>query len=124
MKKATSIKTRITIWYTSLMLVIITIVLTVAGMLSYQLLMDNMEKDIKFQVSKIAEEIGPRPSPNIFYTLESDREFKNVSIYLENGEHIVGEYSFDISNMEFKDGVLRRETVEDETYIIWQDGNY
>lgn len=119
MKKPTSIKTRITIWYTTLMFVLIAIVLLSVGMLSYQLFMDNLEKDVKFQVSQIAEKIGPKPAPNIFYTVESDKEFKNVSIYLEGGEHIVGQYIYDLTNIGFQDRVLRKETVEGETYIVY-----
>ena len=45
MKKLASIKTRITIWYTSLVFVIIAVVLTVVGVLSYRLSIDNIEKD-------------------------------------------------------------------------------
>lgn len=119
MKKTASIKTRITIWYTSLMFVLIAVVLIVVGTLSYRLFMDNLEKDIKFQVSQIAEKIGPRPSANIFYTVESDREFKNVSIYRENGEHIAGQYIYDLTNMEFKGGILRKETIDGEAYIVY-----
>ena len=53
MKKSTSIKTRITIWYTSLMFVLIVIVLSLVGGLSYQLSIDSVEKDVILQVTQV-----------------------------------------------------------------------
>lgn len=119
MKKPTSIKTRLTIWYTALMFVLITVVLGVVSTLSYQLSMDNLENDIMLQVSQISDKVGARHSMDIFYTVESDKEFKNVSIYLENGEHIVGQYIYDLTNIGFQDRVLRKETIEGETYLVY-----
>lgn len=46
MKKIASIKTGITIWYTSLMFVLLAFVLCSVGILSYQLSIDNVEKDV------------------------------------------------------------------------------
>lgn len=120
MKSFTSIKTRITIWYTALMFVIILVVLSLVGTLSYQLSIDNIEADIKLGVSQVAEKIRTRPSKDIFYDFESKEEFKNVSIYLENGEFIVGQYNYDLSSIPFKEE-LRRETVDGEEYIVFDE---
>ena len=51
MKKPTSIKTRITIWYTTLMFVLIVVVLSLVGGLSYQLSIDSVEKDVTVSLS-------------------------------------------------------------------------
>ncbi len=119
MKKPTSIKTRITIWYTALMFVLIFVVLCLVGALSYQLSMDNVKNNIKMQVMQIADKVGARQSEDIFYTVESKEEFKNVSVYLENGEHVVGQYIYDLSNIDFKDGLLRKESADGEIYIVY-----
>ena len=58
MKKITSIKTRITIWYTSLMFVLIFIVLSLVGGLSYQLSTDSLEKDVILQVTQVTEKLS------------------------------------------------------------------
>ena len=50
MKRFTSIKTRITIWYTLLMFILVSVVLVLVGTLSYQLSIDNIENDVKIQV--------------------------------------------------------------------------
>ena len=52
MKKITSIKTRITIWYTSLMFVLVMVVLSLVGGLSYQLSIDSVEKDVILSMAK------------------------------------------------------------------------
>lgn len=118
MKKFTSIKTRITIWYTILMFVLISVVLVLVGTLSYQLSIDNIESDIKLQVSQIAEKVGTRASKDIFYTVESKKEFKNVTIYLDNGEYVVGQYIYDLSAVPFNEE-LRKETIDGKEYIIY-----
>lgn len=119
MKKFTSIKIRITIWYTTLMFVLISVVLALIGTLSYQLSIDNIENNLKIQVTQIADKIGLRQSTDIFYSIKSDEEFKNVSIYLNNGEYVVGQYIYDVSGIEFKNDFLRRETVDGGDYIIY-----
>lgn len=119
MKRHTSIKTRITIWYTALMFVLISVVFGAVSLLSYQLSMDNLEKDIKFRVSQVSNRVGVRQSKDMFYTVDSKRDFRNVSVYLENGEHIAGQYLYDLSNISFKHDVLRRETVDGKTYIVY-----
>ncbi|MDD6915840.1 MAG: hypothetical protein PUJ07_06170, partial [Eubacteriales bacterium] len=91
MKRFTSIKTRITIWYTALMLVLISFVLTLVGTLSYQISIDNIENDVKLQVSEVAQKVGMRHSREIFHQVDSNEEFKNVSIYFETGEYVVGQ---------------------------------
>ena len=55
MKKITSIKTRITIWYTTLMFVLIVVVLSLVGGLSYQLSIDSIEKNVVLQVTQVTE---------------------------------------------------------------------
>ena len=118
MKKLASIKTRITIWYTSLVFVIIAVVLTVVGVLSYRLSIDNIEKDVTLRVTRVAEKISDR-SKDVFYKLDNDEEFKNVSIYEPDGSHIAGEYIYDIANLEFKEGAPRIETVDGKDYIVY-----
>lgn len=119
MKRLTSIKTRITIWYTTLMFILISVVLTSVGTISYQLSIDNIENDIRLQVSEIADKVGARQSRDIFHQVDSNEEFKNVSIYLENGEYVVGQYLYDVSSVPFVRDTLRRETVSGEEYIIY-----
>lgn len=118
MKKITSVKTRITIWYTSLMFILIAVVLSLVGTLSYQLSIDNIEKDITLQVTRVSEKISKRQK-DVFQNIGSDKEFNNVSIYELNGKYIAGQYVYDISNIEFKEGRPRRETVEGKEYIVY-----
>lgn len=118
MKKLTSIKTRITIWYTSLMLVLIAVVLALVGTLSYRLSIDNIEKDIKLQVTQVSEKITTRQH-DVFQSVDRDKELKNVSIYESNGKYIVGQYIYDIANIEFREGPPRRETVDGKGYIVY-----
>lgn len=119
MKKITSVKTRITIWYTGLMLILTAIVLTLVGTLSYRLSIENIEKDITLRVSQVADKVGARQSGEIFHRVDSDEEFKNVSIYLENGEYVVGQYLYDLSSVAFKRDALRYENVGGEGYIVY-----
>ena len=79
MKKPTSIKTRITIWYTSLMFVLIVVVLSLVGGLSYQLSIDSVEKDVILQVTQVSEKLSKR-QPDVFDLVDGKEEFKNVSI--------------------------------------------
>ena len=118
MKKITSIKFRITVWYTSLMFVLIAVVLALVGTLSYKLSIDNIEKNVTSQVSQIATKLSSFER-DVFGTVDSDEEFKNVTIYDTSGAYLVGQYIYDVSNIEFKDGVLRRETVDGKEYIIY-----
>lgn len=119
MKRFTTIKTRITIWYTTLMFILISIVLTLIGTLSYQLSIDNIENDIRLQVSETADKVGARQSKEIFHQVDSNEKFKNVSIYLENGEYVVGQYLYDVASVPFMREELRRETVGSEDYIVY-----
>ncbi len=83
--------------------------------------MDNMEKDIILQVAQVSEKIGKRQE-DVFYSIDNNdnnKEFKNVSIYNANGEYIVGQYIYDIANIEFKEGRPRRETVDGKDYIVY-----
>ena len=118
MKKITSIKTRITIWYTSLMFVLIVVVLLMVGGLSYQLSIDSVEKDVVLQVTQVAEQIGRRDI-NVFEAVDRDEDFKNVSIYGFNGQYIAGKYIYDVGNVKFEEGVPRRETIEGKDYIVY-----
>ena len=120
MKKFTSIKTRITIWYTTLMFILVSVVLAIVGSLSYQLSIDGIENDIKAQVSQVSQRVRDRASKNIFYSVESSKEFKNVSIYLEDGSYVVGQYLYDLSSIPFREK-MRRETVDGETYIVYDE---
>lgn len=118
MKKITSIKTRITIWYTTLMFVLIVVVLSLVGGLSYQLSIDSIEKNVVLQVTQVTERLSKR-QPDVFEIFESKEEFKNVSIYEMNGKYIVGQYNYDVVNIPFEEGVPRRESIDGKDYIVY-----
>ena len=118
MKKITSIKTRITIWYTSLMFVLIVVVLSLVGGLSYQLSTDSIEKDVILQVTQVTEKLS-KMQRDVFDLVDSNEEFKNVSIYEANGKYIVGQYIYDVANIPFEEGVPRRESIDGKEYIVY-----
>lgn len=118
MKKITSIKTRITIWYTTLMFVLIVVVLSLVGGLSYQLSIDSIEKKVVLQVTQVTERLSKR-QPDVFEIFESKEEFKNVSIYEMNGKYIVGQYNYDVVNIPFEEGIPRRESIDGKDYIVY-----
>ena len=118
MKKITSIKTRITIWYTSLMFVLILVVLSLVGGLSYQLSIDSIEKDVILQVTQVSEILSKR-QPGVLEMVESKEQFKNVSIYESDGTYLVGQYIYDVANLSFEEGVPRRENVDGKDYIVY-----
>ncbi len=118
MKKPTSIKTRITIWYTTLMFVLVLVVLSLVGGLSYQLSIDSVEKDVILQVTQVNEKLSKR-QPGVFEIVESKEEFKNVSIYGMDGKYLVGQYNYDVVNIPFEEGVPRKESVDGKDYIVY-----
>ena len=118
MKKITSIKTRITIWYTSLMFVLVLVVLLLVGGLSYQLSTDSIEKDVVLQVTQVTEKLSKRQL-DVFELVGSEEEFKNVSIYESTGKYIVGQYIYDVANISFEEGVPRRESIDGKEYIVY-----
>ncbi len=118
MKKPTSIKTRITIWYTTLMFVLIVVVLSLVGGLSYQLSIDSVEKDVILQVTQVRESLSKR-QPGVFEIIESKEEFKNVSIYEMDGKYIVGQYNYDVVSIPFEEGVPRKENIDGKEYIVY-----
>ena len=118
MKKITSIKTRITIWYTSLMFVLIFVVLSLVGGLSYQLSIDSVEKDVILQVTQVTEKLS-KMQRDVFDLVDSKEEFKNVSIYEASGKYIVGQYIYDVVNIPFEEGIPRRESVDGKEYIVY-----
>ena len=118
MKKITSIKTRITIWYTTLMFVLIVVVLSLVGGLSYQLSIDSIEKNVVLQVTQVTERLSKR-QPDVFEIFDSKEEFKNVSIYEMNGKYIVGQYNYDVVNIPFEEGIPRRESIDGKDYIVY-----
>lgn len=118
MKKPTSIKTRITIWYTTLMFVLIVVVLSLVGGLSYQLSIDSIEKNVILQVTQVTEKLSKR-QPGVFEIVESKEEFKNVSIYEMDGKYIVGQYNYDVVNIPFEEGIPRIENIEGKDYIVY-----
>ena len=118
MKKPTSIKTRITIWYTTLMFVLIVVVLSLVGGLSYQLSIDSVEKDVILQVTQVRESLSKR-QPGVFEIIESKEEFKNVSIYEMDGKYIVGQYNYDVVSIPFEEGVPRKEKIDGKEYIVY-----
>lgn len=118
MKKPTSIKTRITIWYTTLMFVLIVVVLSLVGGLSYQLSIDSVEKDVILQVTQVRESLSKR-QPGVFEIVESKEEFKNVSIYEMDGKYLVGQYNYDVVNIPFEEGIPRKESLDGKEYIVY-----
>lgn len=100
------------------MFVLIAIVLSSVGTLSYQLSIDNLEKNVVLQVSQVSERFLHRHG-NVFRTVDNDKDFKNVSIYNFDGEHIAGQYIYDVSNITFRDGPPRRETVDGKEYVVY-----
>ena len=118
MKKPNSIKTRITIWYTTLMFVLVLVVLSLVGGLSYQLSIDSVEKDVILQVTQVRESLSKR-QPGVFEIVESKEEFKNVSIYGMDGKYLVGQYNYDVVNIPFEEGVPRKESVDGKDYIVY-----
>ena len=118
MKKMTSIKTRITIWYTSLMFVLIVVVLSLVGGLSYQLSIDSVEKDVILQVTQVQEKLSKR-QPGVFEIVDGKEEFKNVSIYGMDGKYLVGQYIYDVANIPFEEGIPRRESLDGKDYIVY-----
>ena len=118
MKKTTSIKTRITIWYTTLMFVLIAVVLSLIGGISYRLSIDNIEKDVMVQVSGVNEKLSKRDR-GVFFKIENNEEFKNVTVYTDRGEYVAGKYNYDIDRIPFKEGNPRRESVDGKEYIIY-----
>ncbi len=118
MKKITSIKTRITIWYTSLMFVLIVVVLSLVGGISYQLSIDSVEKDVIIQVTQVTEKLSKR-QPDVFELVDSKEEFKNVSIYEADGKYIVGQYIYDVVNIPLDEGIPRREIIDGKEYIVY-----
>ncbi len=119
MKKITSIKTRITIWYTALMLVLISILLIIIGTFSYRLSMESIETNLQKQVNEISQRIMGRHTDEIFYNVESKKEFRNVSICDINGEYIVGQYLYDLTDIPFKEFAPHREMVDGKEYIVY-----
>ncbi len=118
MKKNASIKIRITIWYTSLMFLLIFVVLSLVGGLSYQLSIDSVEKDVILQVTQVTEKLS-KMQREVFDLVQSEEEFKNVSIYEADGKYIVGQYIYDVVNIPFKEGVPRRETIDGKEYVVY-----
>lgn len=119
MKHFTSVKARITLWYTALMLLIISVVLILVAALSLRLSTDNIENSVKAQVTQIAEKVKSRISRSTAFTLENNEEFKNVSIYSDNGSYVIGQYNYDVSNIPFKNEFLRKESINGKTYIVY-----
>lgn len=118
MKKPTSIKTRITIWYTTLMFILIIVVLSLVGGLSYRLSEDSIEKDVMLQVTQVSEKLSKRRR-DVFDLVDNKEEFKNVSIYASDGEYIVGQYNYDIAGIAFREGKPRRESIDGKEYVVY-----
>ncbi len=77
-----------------------------------------MEKDVILQVTHVVEKLTKRQF-EVFDLVNSNEEFKNVSIYEANGKYIVGQYSYDVVNIPFKEGIPRRESVGGKEYIVY-----
>lgn len=109
---------RITVWYTSFMLVLTAVVFATVAVVSYRLSIDNVEKDVMAQVSLVASKLNSFER-DVFGKVESDEEFKNVSLYDANGKYILGQYNYDIANIKFEDAKMRRETIDGKEYIVY-----
>ena len=83
------------------MFVLIVVVLSLVGGLSYQLSIDSVEKNVILQVTQVTEKLSKR-QPGVFEIVESKEEFKNVSIYEPNGKYIAGQYNYDVVNIPFE----------------------
>ncbi len=118
MKKIASIKTRITIWYTTLMFVLVLVVLSLVGGLSYQLSIDSVEKNVILKVTQVTEKLSKRQR-DVFELVESEEEFKNVSIHGYDGKYLVGQYNYDVISIPFEEGVPRREKVDGKEFIVY-----
>ena len=118
MKSIRSIKTRITIWYTTLMFVLIFVVLSLVGGLSYQLSIDSVEKNVVLQVTQVMEKLSKRQT-DVFDLVDNNEEFKAVSIHGPDGDYIVGQYNYDVANIHFQEGMPRRESVDGKEYIVY-----
>ncbi len=118
MKKTASIKTRITICYTSLMFILIVVVLALVGGLSYQFSTDSIEKNVVLGVTQVSEKLSKR-QPGVFEIVEREEEFKNVSIYDSDGKYLVGKYIYDAASIPFEEGVLRSESIDGKKYIVY-----
>lgn len=106
------------LWYTSLMFVLIFVVLSLVGGLSYQLSIDSVEKDVILQVAQVTEKLSKR-QPDVFELVDSKEEFKNVSIYEASGKYIVGQYIYYVVNIPFEEGIPRRESIDGKEYIVY-----
>lgn len=118
MKKITSIKTRITIWYTSIMFILIVVVLALVGSLSYQLSKDSIEKNVVLEVTQVMEKFS-KHQRDVFELVESKEKFTSVSIYNSEGEYIVGQYIYDAEEIPFVEGAPRRESIDGKEYIVY-----
>jgi len=118
MKIFNSIKIRITIWYTALMFFVMLVIFSVVWVSAYQLSIDSIEKDIVLQVTQVTEKLNKRQR-DVFDMVKNKEEFKNVSIYEASGKYIAGQYIYDIANISFSEGKLRRENIDGKEYIIY-----
>ncbi|HCB95068.1 MAG TPA: hypothetical protein DEP65_05055 [Ruminococcus sp.] len=100
------------------MFVLIVVVLSLVGGLSYQLSIDSIEKNVVLQVTQVTERLSKR-QPDVFEIFDSKEEFKNVSIYEMNGKYIVGQYNYDVVNIPFEEGIPRRESIDGKDYIVY-----
>ena len=101
-----------------LMFVLIFVVLSLVGGLSYQLSIDSVEKDVILQVTQVTEKLSKR-QPDVFELVDNKEEFKNVSIYESSGKYIVGQYIYDVVNIPFEEGIPRRESIDGKEYIVY-----
>ena len=100
------------------MFVLIVVVLSLVGGLSYQLSIDSIEKNVVLQVTQVTERLSKR-QPDVFEIFDSKEEFKNVSIYEMNGKYIVGQYNYDVVNIPFEESIPRRESIDGKDYIVY-----
>ncbi len=118
MKRLSSIKSRITMWYTAVMLMLLLIFISAIIVLSYQISMDSIENDLKLQVVQISDMVKARITESVSETVQS-KEYKNVAIYQKNGEFIVGHNNEKLSGIAFEDKSIRKETVDGQDYIVY-----
>ena len=83
----------------------------------YQLSTDSIEKDVILQVTQVTEKLS-RMQRDVFELVDSNEEFKNVSIYEAEGKYIVGQYNYDVVNIPFEEGIPRRESRRQGIYCL------
>ena len=123
--KKLSIKMKVTIWYTGLVLIILSLVFAFIWLSSDNILLSNMEKQVKMKVEESLEDIEFHHG-----TIRLDDDFEHqddgvtLLVYDEQGKQLAGysPYSFDTS-LPFSSGEVRTVQSNGKEWLIY-DLNY